>query len=376
MKRIVSIFILISIISSTVFAATDLKSQLNSTASALTDKKSQLNSVKKDKKLTLGDIESLDKQIGNTQTQIEYLEYEIKTLEKEILVSEENIKYQEEKYNEKEEIRQERLLTYYKKGTVSFWDSLLDSEGITDFFYRYSMMERIVEYDNNLLKELEEEKKEIEAIKCQLEENKVLCEDKKASAEDKRAALGETKEVRKTYLAKLEKTEDLLESSIDELQKKADELTEEIRKQASSSTTSKYTGGTMSWPLPGYYGISSYFGNRLHPVLKVYKMHTGVDIAGSGCNGKNIVAAADGTVITSGWISGYGYTVVIDHGGGVVTLYAHSQKLLVNKGDKVKKGQAIMLVGSTGYATGPHLHFEVRINGNYVNPLDGYISKK
>ena len=132
----------------------------------------------------------------------------------------------------------------------------------------------------------------------------------------------------------------------------------------------------MTWPLPGFYSVTSYFGNRLHPVLKVYKMHTGVDIAGAGCNGKNVVAAADGKVITAGWISGYGYTVMIDHGGGVVTLYAHSQKLLVKVGDQVKAGQAIMLVGSTGYATGPHLHFEVRINGKYVNPLDGYIKSK
>ena len=168
----------------------------------------------------------------------------------------------------------------------------------------------------------------------------------------------------------------MLEKSIDELQKKADSLTEEIKKMSSSSTTSKYTGGTMQWPLPNFYTVTSYYGNRLHPVLKVYKMHTGVDIAGSGCSGKNVVAAADGKVINAGWISGYGYTVMIDHGGGVVTLYAHSQKLLVKVGQQVTRGQPIMLVGSTGYATGPHLHFEVRINGKYVNPLNGYISAK
>ena len=143
--------------------------------------------------------------------------------------------------------------------------------------------------------------------------------------------------------------------------------------KAASSTNTKYTGGTMAWPLPGYYSVTSPFGNRLHPVLKVYKMHTGIDIAGSGCNGKNITAAADGTVITAGWISGYGNTVVVDHGGGITTLYAHAQKILVKKGDKVKRGDPLSLVGMTGYATGPHLHFEVRENGKYVNPLDGYL---
>ena len=107
-------------------------------------------------------------------------------------------------------------------------------------------------------------------------------------------------------------------------------------------------------------------------MLGVYKMHTGIDIAGYGCNGKNVVAAADGTVITAGWISGYGNTVIIDHGGGITTLYGHSQKLLVKVGDQVTRGQAIMLVGMTGYATGPHLHFEVRVNGNTANPA-GYL---
>ena len=185
--------------------------------------------------------------------------------------------------------------------------------------------------------------------------------------------MNQSKTVRTTYLAELNASEKTLSDSIDKLQQQADSLVAQIRAASSSSSTSKYTGGTMAWPLPGFYTITSPFGNRLHPVLGVYKMHTGVDIAGSGCNGKNVVAAADGTVITAGWISGYGNTVIIDHGGGITTLYGHSQRLLVSKGQKVTRGQAIMFVGMTGYATGPHLHFEVRENGKYVNPLDGYL---
>ena len=148
-----------------------------------------------------------------------------------------------------------------------------------------------------------------------------------------------------------------------------------LKRIASNSSTSKYTGGIMTWPLPNYYTITSPYGNRLHPILKKYKLHTGIDIAGSGCNGKNIVAAAAGKVITAGWLSGYGYTVMIDHGGGVVTLYAHSQKLLVKVGQQVKAGEKIALVGSTGNSTGPHLHFEVRLNGKYVNPIGEYLKQ-
>lgn len=376
MKRIISILLMFVMLSTTVLASSDIKNKITQTNNEIKDKQSELAGVQKDKKLTLSDIDSLDRQIGNTETEIRNLESDIKNLETNILIAQQNIEYSEEQYEKKEELREDRLVAHYKAGTLSFWDMLFSANSLTDFFYRYRLMQKVNEYDKQLLAELEQEKKEIEEQKLQLEADKVTCEDKKVAAEEKKQQLSETKEVRVTYLSKLEKTEDLLEDSIDALQKKADELETELKRLASSSATSQYTGGSMTWPLPGFYTITSPFGNRLHPILKVYKMHTGVDIAGAGCNGKNVVAAADGKVINAGWISGYGYTVMIDHGGGIVTLYAHSQKLLVSVGQQVKRGDTIMLVGSTGYATGPHLHFEVRVNGKYVNPVDGYISAK
>ena len=376
MKKLISLVIVFSLLSSTVFATSTMQQQLNSTKNNITQTKKDLEKVKNNKKITLKDIDSLDQQIDAAEADIVYLEREITTLENGIEKAIGDIKKAEEDYEIKDVKRQDRLIAYYKCGSVSLMDTLLESESITDFFFRYRVLDEIMEYDQEMLEDLNDEKIAIENRKIQLEEDKFVCQQKKVLAEEQKVALNDVKEIRVTYLSKLEKEEDLLEKSIDELQKKADSLTEEIRKMSSSSTTSKYTGGTMQWPLPNFYTVTSYYGNRLHPVLKVYKMHTGVDIAGGGCNGKNVVAAADGKVINAGWISGYGYTVMIDHGGGIVTLYAHSQKLLVKVGDKVKKGQPIMLVGSTGYATGPHLHFEVRVNGKYVNPLDGYISAK
>lgn len=376
MKKIISLIIVFSMISTTVFATSGLQSELDKANKDINSAKSELKDVQSDKKLTLSDIDNLDKQIGSTEREIDNLETEIKTLETNIKVAEENIEYSEKEYEKKDLKRQDRLVAYYKCGSVSFWDTLFAAENLTDFFYRYRLMEEIVEYDNGLLEELKADKQAIEEQKAQLENDKVVCEEKKVKAEEQKVALNETKEIRVTYLSKLEQTEDLLEESIDELQKKADDLTEEIKRLSSSSSTSQYGGGKMAWPLPGFTYISSPFGNRLHPVLGVYKMHTGVDIAGAGCNGKNIVAAADGKVISAGWISGYGNTVMIDHGGGIVTLYAHAQKLLVKAGDTVTKGTPVSLVGMTGYATGPHLHFEVRQNGKYVNPLDGWISAK
>lgn len=376
MKKIIVFVTALIILTTPVFAtSTNIQNQLNNANSQIKDAQNDLKENKAEQKDVLKQIDTLDQNINTTETQIENTETEIKRVEKNIKIAEENIEYMQKEYDKKYEIRKERVSIYYKNGITSLKDISYEISDPTDAIFMERMIEKISEYDNNLMHEIETEKNAIDTEKKELEENKITLASLKQNLEVKLANLEETVEVRTKYLSELKSDQKDLEKSIDALQKKADELEKELQKLASNSATSTYTGGSMAWPLPGFMGISSYYGNRLHPVLKVYKMHTGVDIAGAGCNGKNVVAAADGKVITAGWISGYGYTVMIDHGGGIVTLYAHSQKLLVKVGQQVKRGEAIMLVGSTGYATGPHLHFEVRVNGKYVNPLDGYIKK-
>lgn len=376
MKKIVALIIAVIILSTPVFAtSSSIKNQLNNANSQIKDAQSELKENKAEQKDVLKQIDKLDQNINTTEGQIKDTESEIKRIEGNIKEAEVSIKDMQAEYDEKYELRKNRLIAYYKNGTTNLWEIADKIEDPTEAMHMKKMISIILEYDERLMNEIEQEKYELDAKKQQLEQDKITCADLKASLEVKLANLEDTVKVRTKYLGELKANEKDLEKSIDALQKKADELEAELKRIASSSSSSKYTGGTMTWPLPNYYTVTSYYGNRLHPVLKVYKMHTGIDIAGAGCNGKNVVAAADGKVITAGWISGYGYTVMIDHGGGIVTLYAHSQKLLVKVGDKVKKGQAIMWVGSTGYATGPHLHFEVRVNGKYVNPLEGYLKK-
>ena len=123
----------------------------------------------------------------------------------------------------------------------------------------------------------------------------------------------------------------------------------------------------MTWPAPGIYRITSPFGYRIHPILNTKKLHTGIDIGVP--QGTKIVAAQSGTIIYSDWYGGYGMVIMIDHGGGIVTLYGHNSKLIAKVGQKVDKGDAVSLSGTTGLSTGPHLHFEVRVNGQYVDPL-------
>jgi murein DD-endopeptidase MepM/ murein hydrolase activator NlpD len=134
---------------------------------------------------------------------------------------------------------------------------------------------------------------------------------------------------------------------------------------ATASSPSPNAPGQLARPVPGR--VSSGFGKRVHPISKTVKMHNGVDMNAS--QGDRIIAAHDGVVILSGVKGGYGNTVIIDHGGGMVTLYAHQSKLGVSVGQKVTRGQTIGWIGSTGQSTGPHLHFEVRINGRPVNPV-------
>ena len=128
-----------------------------------------------------------------------------------------------------------------------------------------------------------------------------------------------------------------------------------------------YVGGEFEWPTPGYRTITSAFGMRIHPILKTARFHNGTDIGAP--YGAYVIAVNSGIVTTSSYLSAYGNTIIIDHGGGVCTLYAHASELIANVGDKVERGQIIMKVGSTGLSTGPHLHFGVAINGTYVDPM-------
>jgi len=195
-----------------------------------------------------------------------------------------------------------------------------------------------------------------------------LLQKEKAELESEKKELQIQQENKKMLLSQLESQQDKLEQMLDEMEEISQEISKKIKQiLAQQKTKRKYVGGKLAWPLEAEYPITSYFGMRFHPILKKTKMHTGIDIGAP--YGSNILAAADGEVITAEWVPAYGLTVIIDNGSGIVTLYAHMSKILVHKGQVVKRNNVIGRVGSTGYSTGPHLHFEVRINGDVVNPL-------
>ena len=217
------------------------------------------------------------------------------------------------------------------------------------------------------MKELEGKKKTIDLSRQKLEKEKkelaVIAETQTRTAR----TLQNTKKLRESFIEKLSEEEQQLQNKIDEINTQYEIINKQILAAAMEGLDTQYIGGELAWPVPGYTRITSNYGMRVHPITHQYKLHTGVDIGAP--EGANFIAANDGIVVRSEMNIAYGNMVIIDHGGGISTLYAHGSEILVQVGQTVKRGEPILKVGSTGYSTGPHAHFEVRINGITVNPL-------
>ena len=191
----------------------------------------------------------------------------------------------------------------------------------------------------------------------------------KKNKETNSKILQNTKTLRENYISKLSDKEKDIQTKIDEYNTQFSQVNREILEIAlSSGMYTDYIGGVMAWPVPGHTLITSPYSMRVHPITGVYKLHTGVDI--SAPIGADFIATADGVVTKANYNGAYGNMVMIDHGGGISTLYAHGSEILVQVGQVVKRGEPVLKVGSTGYSTGPHAHFEVRINGVPTNPMD------
>lgn len=321
------------------FAATesDLRDELDDVEASQDELSKQMTQLTKDIKSLQSDVDGLNAQISKTSKEITETEDKIAKKEKQMQTRENNLN--------------ERLKVMYKNGSVGFLDVLLGSNSISEFVSNVGMIQKIYQNDMDVLETLKKEHEELQQIKADLNVKKTKLAAQKQDLADEKVKLDAKKK-------ELEKQED-------ELKAEADRLTAEIVKLMDKS--SPYVGGTFTWPCPSSRYITSSFGNRLHPILKTWKYHCGIDIGAS--SGKDILAAASGKVIMASTYYGYGNCVMIDHGGGIVTLYGHASKLCVSNGDVVKRGDVIAKVGSTGRSTGPHLHFEVRKDGAYVDPM-------
>lgn len=343
----------------------DLKKQQKNTKSQIQDKKKEIQDIKTEERNVSLEIQELDKKLNQATEELNSVVKEIEKLTSQISQTEEELVETEKDLEEKNDTFNSRLRVMYKTRNTGYLEVLLTSASIKDFFSKQQMIKSIAEHDVELINYIKEKKQEIEIKKSKLEEDKANIELSKVKLEARRNDLNKATRAKEDLMAKLQENIKLAESEYDKLNKEAKELETKIIQ--STVRTGAYTGGVMMWPVQGYTRISSPYGYRIHPIFKTRKLHTGIDIPAP--TGTNIFAAEEGTVIHTGSLGGYGQTVMIDHGGGIVTLYAHNSSITVSKGQDVSKGSVIAKAGSTGYSTGPHLHFEVRKNGSYVDPL-------
>ena len=345
-----------------------LEEKKNELTNKMEEASTELNTVQNQIAVTLQDIEDLSTKIDGYETEIQNLNIQTQNLSTSISDLEQKLDTSKKRYEKQSEEMQLRVTSLYESGETYYLDVLLGSNTLSELISNYYLLSEINRLDEQLLEDIEKEKNKIETNKNSLEKQKqqlILVRNNK----ERTAVILENSRIQKNlFISQLNEEQRELQTQIEEYENAIKQVNEEILLIVSQNIDTEYSGGIMAWPVPGYTTLTSQFGMRLHPILRVYKLHTGIDIGAP--KGANFVAAADGIVIKAGMNAGYGNVVVLDHGGGITTLYAHGSEILVSVGQQVKRGEPILKVGSTGYSTGPHAHFEVRVNGDCVQPLN------
>ena len=294
---------------------------------------------------------------------------ELDATEKRIDENEDKLKVLNKDFAVKRDQLAKRVRDIYINGQINYLDVLFGAKDFQDFFTRMDLLKRVIQQDYDLVQVVFAEKTAIETSQKELEQDKTAKEKLVASAADRKKEAEKKQAAKQAIIDKMETDRATQERIINEnlaASKEVEQMIRNSRYQPASPALSG--GGALNWPLGG--PITSPFGWRVHPITGASRFHSGIDIGGD--YGDTIHAAGAGIVSYAGWISGYGYAVIIDHGGGISTLYGHNQALLVSEGQSVSQGQAIAECGSTGNSTGPHCHFEVRVDGEPVDPM-GYL---
>ena len=350
-------------------------------AETIEEKRAQLDEIQQQMGEKDAQLEEKKKEIGNAMEQLILTQEELaeakrklaaiearqQALEIKIRQNEAALAAKQKEYDKSRAVYKKRLRDIYENGQVNYLDVLLGAADFRDFSSRMYLLQRVVRRDFNLIDRLETQREELLAKKAELDDIKSQLAAAHAEGQkEQQIVVQKTVERQKLYEQALaEKAQ--LDAEYEELQRNSQEITAMIQRMEQEGRMMPQAGGTgqLAWPVNGE--ITSPFGWRVHPIWGTQIFHAGLDIGAD--YGDPVHAADSGTVVYAGWMGGYGNAVMIDHGGGMVTLYGHNSSITVGEGEQVSKGQTIALAGSTGNSTGPHCHFEVRIHGEVVSPL-------
>lgn len=315
-------------------------------------------------------IQQLTRQITAAEIDLAKKEKAYNTAIQNVLIIEKEVEEKQEELDGRQQALRNRVRSIYEEGQMSYLEVLFQSTDISDFISRMEYLGYLVDNDQKILTDIKIQQEQLDEQKEILLAKKDKAEKLKLQAVAAKNLFDNSKAQKEIALTENKKYQDELSTQIEKLEKDSKELEAKIRELQKNSSGAIGTVGI--WPTPGYWYITSPYGYRIHPITRRRSLHTGIDISGTNINRKRIVAAGAGIVIYAGWYGAYGNTVIIDHGNGLSTLYAHMSSRAVTNSKAVVPGQTIGYVGSTGWSTGPHLHFEVRKNGTPTNPMQYY----
>lgn len=360
----------------------DLTNQLDQIQQQVNDQ----NTKKVDAETVIGSVSEqlrqIEEQLRQASAELGVIQQQRVAVENDITINERQLQEAQKRLEGREAVFYKRVRDIYINGRLSYLDVVIGSKDFNDFANRLEVLRRIINSDINLINEIKKERADIEARKQQLEANRVKLVEIEKAVIAKQSEIEQKKAERNEVLQRAQNDRATAMQAIEELNASSAQVTALLKErqaaraaaaaEAAAEQAQSYTwvqgSGQLGWPASGE--ITSPFGYRTHPIWGTTIYHAGIDIGVD--EGVPVHAADGGTVVWSGWMGGYGYAVVIDHGNGLSTLYGHNSELVVSEGEAVGKGQVIAYAGSTGNSTGPHVHFEVRVNGDPVDPM-GYL---
>lgn len=350
---------------------TAIQQQKKALSTQISDLQSQQNSA-------IAQKEALDEQNELARQEIELINEQIDLYNSLIEEKAKELEKAKEVEAEQKEALRVRMRVMEESGSLTYFSILFDANNFSDLLARMDFISSVMKYDKDLENAYIAARENVEKVKAEYEATLAEQEAKKAELEEKKeelekqileaeaviASLEKDIEKYKSEYAANESQEAAIRSQIDSA---VAALEKQQKEQAANGGTVVSGSGQFTWPIPSCTTIGSGFGYRIHPIFGDKRFHSGVDIPAA--SGATIVAADSGTVVTAVYSSSYGNYVVISHGGGTTTLYAHMSSMAVSSGQTVTKGQTIGYVGSTGWSTGAHCHFEVKIGGTLVDPM-------